>query len=94
MDFQRILLTFSIKKVLYLSISGYSEYSFNRSDIKCGSYGGKKSSSDKVMKTPIIFIHGNSDVGFGRGTIDNYAEWQTGFRSLAAYFTASGYKKA
>ena len=46
------------------------------------------------MKTPIIFIHGNSDVGFGRGTIDNYAEWQTGFRSLAAYFTASGYKKA
>lgn len=46
------------------------------------------------MKTPIIFIHGNSDVGFGRGTMDNYAEWQTGFRSLAAYFTASGYKKA
>lgn len=73
MVLQKISLIFSIKKVFLFSISGYSEYSFNRSDIKCGSYGGKKSSNDKMVKIPIIFIHGNSDVGFGRGTLDNYS---------------------
>lgn len=73
---------------IYFLTLGYGSYSFNRTDIKCGSFGGKKSSVDRVVKTPIIFLHGNSDVAFGRGTLDGYAEWQTGFRSLAAYFMA------
>lgn len=46
------------------------------------------------MKTPIIFIHGNSDIGFGRGSEDGYTSWQTGFRSLATYLGTQGYKKA
>jgi triacylglycerol lipase len=83
-----------MKKVFLAFILGYGEYQFNRTDIKCGSYGGKKTATEKILKTPFIFIHGNSDVGFGRGTQDGYAEWQTGFRSLAAYFTANGYKKS
>jgi len=47
-----------------------------------------------LKKTPIIFIHGNSDVAFGRGTQDGYVSWQTGFRSLATYLTNQGYRKA
>jgi triacylglycerol lipase len=46
------------------------------------------------VKTPIVFIHGNSDVGFGKGTTDGYTSWQTGFRELATYFGSQGYKKA
>lgn len=32
------------------------------------------------MKTPVIFIHGNDDIGFGRGKADGYEAFQTGFR--------------
>jgi hypothetical protein len=46
------------------------------------------------VKTPVIFIHGNSDVGFGRGTTDGYVSWQTGFRELATYLGSQGYTKA
>jgi triacylglycerol esterase/lipase EstA (alpha/beta hydrolase family) len=42
----------------------------------------------------VIFIHGNSDVAFGRGTQDGYLSWQTGFRALATYFGSQGYSKA
>lgn len=74
--------------VFIFTYSGYGTYGFERSDIKCGTFGGKSSSSQKIKKTPIIFIHGNSDVGFGRGTADGYVSWQTGFRSLATYLVA------
>lgn len=63
-------------------------------DIRCGTFGGKSSSTQKLKKTPVIFIHGNSDVGFGRGTADGYAAWQTGFRSLATYLIAQGWDKS
>jgi len=46
------------------------------------------------VKVPIVFVHGNSDVGFGRGTTDGYVSWQTGFRELASYLGNQGYKKA
>jgi triacylglycerol lipase len=67
---------------------GYSKWNFDRPDLKCPSFGGKSSKNDKIQKTPVIFIHGNSDVGFGRGTTDGYASWQTGFRALATYLTS------
>ena len=73
---------------------GYSTYNFERPDIRCGTFGGKASSSQKLKKVPIIFIHGNSDVAFGRGTADGYVAWQTGFRSLATYLVAQGYDKS
>jgi hypothetical protein len=59
---------------------GYSNYGFDRPDLKCPSYGGKASASEKIKKVPVIFIHGNSDVAFGRGSTDGYLAWQTGFR--------------
>lgn len=61
--------------------------------MKCAAYGGKASDKDKIVKTPTIFIHGNSDVAFGRGTTDGYVYWQTGFRELATYLGSQGYKK-
>ena len=72
---------------------GYSNYNFDRPDLKCGAFGGK-SSAGKIKKTPMIFIHGNSDVAFGRGTQDGYYSWQTGFRSLATFFVTQGYNKS
>jgi hypothetical protein len=43
---------------------------------------------------PVIFLHGNSDVAFGRGTADGYVSWQTGFRSLATFLAGKGYEKS
>lgn len=80
--------------VMNLSYSGYSTFQFERPDIKCGTFGGKSSSTQKLKKTPVIFIHGNSDVAFGRGTTDGYVAWQTGFRSLATYLVAQGWDKS
>lgn len=77
----------------FLNSNGYGSYGFERSDIKCGAYGGRSNSGDKINKTPVIFIHGNSDVGFGRGTADGYVAWQTGFRSLATFLSEKGYQK-
>ena len=72
----------------------YKSYGFERSDLKCGAYGGKQDANETLKKTPFIFIHGNSDLAFGRGTQDGYVSWQTGFRSLATYLTNQGYGKS
>ncbi len=72
----------------------FSSWGFERSDLKCGSYGGKANSTETISKTPIIFLHGNSDVAFGRGTEDGYSSWQTGFRQLAIYLGSQGFKKS
>ena len=47
--------------VFYITNLGYSKYNFDRTDLKCGAYGGKPTNSTKIKKTPVIFIHGNSD---------------------------------
>jgi triacylglycerol lipase len=73
---------------------GYATFQFDRPDIKCGTFGGKTNSTAKLKKIPVIFIHGNSDVAFGRGTTDGYVAWQTGFRSLATYLVAQGWDKS
>jgi triacylglycerol esterase/lipase EstA (alpha/beta hydrolase family) len=46
------------------------------------------------VKTPVIFVHGNSDIGFGRGSTDGYVSWQTGSRELFTYLGSQGYTKA
>lgn len=78
----------------WLGKNGYSNWGFERPDIKCGAFGGKTSDSDTLKNVPVIFIHGNSDVGFGRGTADGYVSWQTGFRSLATFLAGKGYEKS
>jgi len=78
----------------FLSNHGYGNFDFNRKDIRCGAWGGKDSDSTPIKNTPVIFVHGNSDVAFGRGTQDGYKVWQTGFRSLAGFLVGKGYTKA
>ena len=70
---QRISRSFSNKKVTQDGISN-AEIS-NAEHLE-----GRANANDKISKTPVIFIHGNSDLGFGRGKADGYASWQTGFR--------------
>ena len=93
MDLPMILNNFWLKMVILIFYSGYSTYQFDRTDLKCGAFGGRTTAGQKLKKTPIIFLHGNSDVAFGRGTTDGYTAWQTGFRSLATYLIAQGYDK-
>lgn len=66
----------------FLKKNGYSEYNFDRTDVKCGAYGGKATNEDTLEKIPIVFVHGTCDVGYGKGSADGYETWQTGFRSL------------
>jgi len=70
--------------VSFLNYNGYRDFYFNRTDMPCGSYGGFTNSS-KLNNTPIIFIHDNEDVAYGRGVIDGFKSWQTGFRYLAEF---------
>ena len=74
--------------------AGCSKYSFNRSDLKCGTYGGKETDETKIEKTPIIFIHGNGDLGFANGIFDGYVLTQTGFKELITFLTENGYHKS
>jgi len=73
---------------------GYSLWNFERRDLKCSCFGGKTSKDQPITHNPIIFIHGNSDVGFGRGEVDGYAKWQIGFRDVITYLGTQGYSKA
>ena len=78
---------FSQDFTTFLKDNGYDEYKFDRPDLICAAYGGKSEKSEKLNHYPVIFIHGNSDIGFGRGKADGNKDWQTGFRSLATYLT-------
>lgn len=72
----------------WLSANGYSSYSFQRSDVPGGSYGGRAFAGQAVVNHPVIFIHGNSDSALG------YASPYTGFRSSIEYFKSQGYTSA
>lgn len=78
----------------FLSANGYDKWKFDRPDLKCAAYGGKANNKDTIKKVPVIFIHGNSDLAFGRGSADGYVSWQTGFRSLATFLSNQGYQKS
>jgi hypothetical protein len=42
---------------------------FDRLDIEDAAYGGKDNSNDILNHDPVIFIHGNSDIGVGTGNV-------------------------
>ena len=88
-----MILLLSWTKVGHLICLDYSSWDFNRFDLKCAAYGGKVSSKNKSTKAPIVFVHGNGDIAFGRGTQDGYVDWQTGYRSLITYLSTQGYTK-
>lgn len=75
--------------VTWLNANGYSSYGFQRADLVGGSYGGKVSDSDTVVKVPVIFIHGNADKALGTGGL-----YQSGWTSSIDYFLAKGYKSS
>ncbi len=72
----------------WLTANGYEPtYNLVRADLSGGSYGGKASSTDTVVNSPVIFIHGNSDKAVGTGTAG-----QTGWNASIDYFLSRGYK--
>ncbi|GMS77862.1 hypothetical protein PENTCL1PPCAC_37, partial [Pristionchus entomophagus] len=52
----------------WLTKNGYTD-DFVRADnmVTQGSYGGKTSDGQQITKSPVIFIHGNSDAALGQG---------------------------
>ncbi|MEA2162055.1 MAG: hypothetical protein QOK37_182 [Thermoanaerobaculia bacterium] len=72
----------------WLSANGYSSYSFQRSDVAGGAYGGRVTPGQAVVNQPVIFIHGNSDSALG--TVSP----STGWTSSIGYFKSQGYTSA
>ncbi|GMS97418.1 hypothetical protein PENTCL1PPCAC_19593 [Pristionchus entomophagus] len=76
----------------WLQKDGYTD-DFVRADLMVtqGSYGGKTSDEQKVTKTPIIFIHGNSDAALRqfRASSD-----MVGWENTIDYFQKKGYSSA
>ncbi|KAF8383832.1 hypothetical protein PRIPAC_72974, partial [Pristionchus pacificus] len=69
----------------WLSANGYGADQFARTDYGTqGSYGGRQDDSDKVVKTPVVFIHGNTDSALAAGIY-------SGFTNNIAYFLDKGY---
>jgi len=83
-DFQSFLAT---DFGTWLSDQGYdpslAAIDYNRSDLSGGSFGGKNCQEEVVGKTPIVFVHGNSDRATG-GPLG-------GFQASRSAFAASGY---
>jgi len=75
----------------WLQNNGYGNYSFERSDLTGGAFGGKSGPNDTITHKPIIFVHGNSDIAVGDG---GSVGWQTGFKALITYLTNKGYSKS
>jgi triacylglycerol lipase len=72
----------------WLTANGYGSYSFQRSDVQGGSYGGRAFAEQAVVNHPVIFIHGNSDSAVG------YGSPYTGWRASIEYFKSQGYTSA
>lgn len=72
----------------WLTANGYGSYSFERSDVPGGSYGGRTYAGQAVVNQPVIFIHGNSDSALG------YSSSFTGWTSSINYFKSQGYTSA
>ncbi|MEM6930388.1 MAG: hypothetical protein AAF602_25855, partial [Myxococcota bacterium] len=45
----------------WLDANGYGSFDFERDDLSGGSFGGRNSPSDAVVRDPVIFVHGNGD---------------------------------
>ncbi|CCD70369.2 Lipase [Caenorhabditis elegans] len=73
----------------WLKINGYDSYDFVRSDYGVkGSYGGFTKTITKASKTPVIFIHGNSDSALKTSSM------ATGWDNTISYFSTQGFTSA
>lgn len=67
----------------------YGSYDFVRADYGTqGSYGGFTSTTGRVSKTPVIFLHGNSDTALATNKLS------TGWDNSINYFETQGYTSA
>ncbi|EGT32289.1 hypothetical protein CAEBREN_32674 [Caenorhabditis brenneri] len=73
----------------WLKSNQYSSYDFVRSDYGTkGSYGGFTKTLTKATKTPVIFLHGNSDSALKTSSLS------TGWDNSIDYFETKGYTSA
>uniref|UniRef100_A0A914CZN3 Lipase n=1 Tax=Acrobeloides nanus TaxID=290746 RepID=A0A914CZN3_9BILA len=73
--------------------NGYAQDDFVRADLgNAGSYGGRKNSSDKIAKEPVIFIHGNSDSALNSKSTGGIMSIATGWTNSINYFLSKGYQ--
>ena len=77
----------------WLNNSQYNS-DFERSDLSGGSFGGFVSDVDCIKKTPVVFVHGNSDRAYG-GVYGGFEELtnslkEQGYRSSELYATTYG----
>lgn len=71
----------------FLASERFAPFAFERPDLEgCSSYGGRGAADARLAHDPVVFVHGNSDRGFG-GPLEGWNE------PLAA-FEAAGYTKA
>uniref|UniRef100_A0A7E4V4G2 Lipase n=1 Tax=Panagrellus redivivus TaxID=6233 RepID=A0A7E4V4G2_PANRE len=76
--------------VRWLENHGFDSLKFNRPDLgPYASFGGKIDDDDRVINSPVIFIHGNSD---GALAIDG--PYSSGYSSSISYFLKNGYKSS
>lgn len=61
---------------------------FVRADVQGGSFGGKTDAAPEAKRTPVVFIHGNSDSALGTGGTFN------GFAASRSHLLANGYSQA
>ncbi len=69
----------------WLAAHGYDAAALARDDLETGSFGGRASPTQAVIRDPVIFIHGNSDKAMGT-TVG-----QTGWTASRSYFLQHGY---
>ncbi|CAI2353967.1 unnamed protein product [Caenorhabditis sp. 36 PRJEB53466] len=73
----------------WLTSENYTVYDFVRSDYGTkGSFGGFSNTTTKASKTPVIFLHGNSDSALETSV------FATGWDNSVAYFVKQGYTTA
>ena len=82
-----------------LWLQEHAEYEgLTRSDLVGGSFGGLINNEDCLQRTPILFVHGNSDRATG-GLFDGWAKvlpgyLRNGYRSSELYATSYGYPES
>src|SRR5258706_13822108 len=77
----------------WLAANGYSSYSFERSDVAGGAYGGRTTPGQPVVNNPVIFIHGNGDSALG--TVSPYTGWTSSIPDFKSpgYTTAASHRR-
>jgi len=58
----------------------YEPYGFNKTHIYGGSFGGREFTDQKLVKRPVVFVHGTSDCIIGDNRSNN------GFRYTIEHF--------